>query len=85
MSPSGLRQIVKPFVFLDLFDTNKETINALAGMPPHPNSGIATVTIPTEGRFQYNDPTIGYGTLGYGAVEWMQAGSGVWRQRIICG
>ncbi|WP_417528955.1 pirin family protein [Marinomonas shanghaiensis] len=61
MSPSDLGQIVKPFVFLDLFDTNKETINALAGMPLHPHSGIATVT-----RLKDNALTIGSGTLRYG-------------------
>lgn len=83
MSPSGLGQIVKPFVFLDIFDADRETVNAMAGMPVHPHSGVATVTVPVEGRFIYNDPAIGSGTLGYGGVEWMMAGSGVWHGKEL--
>lgn len=78
MSPSDLGQIAKPFVFLDIFDADRATIQAMADMPLHPHSGVATVTVLTEGRFRYNDPTIGSGTIGYGGVEWMRAGGGVW-------
>lgn len=83
MSPSDLGQIVKPFVFLDIFDTNWATMQAMADMPLHPHSGVATVTVLTEGRFRYNDPTIGAGTLGYGGVEWMRAGGGVWHGKEL--
>jgi len=83
MSPSDLGQIVKPFVFLDIFDTNRATMQAMADMPLHPHSGVATVTVLTEGRFRYNDPTIGAGTLGYGGVEWMRAGGGVWHGKEL--
>jgi redox-sensitive bicupin YhaK (pirin superfamily) len=47
-------------------------------MPLHPHSGIATVTVFTEGGMRYNDPAIGSGTLRYGGVEWMRASGGVW-------
>ncbi len=75
MSPSDLGERLKPFVFLDLFDINGQT---MGGMPVHPHSGIATVTVLAEGDLRYDDPEQGQGTIGYGAVEWMRAGGGVW-------
>jgi len=78
MSPSDLGQSLKPFVFLDIFDASGPTLQAMGEMPLHPHSGIATVTVFTEGRMRYHDPAIGSGTIGYGGVEWMRAGSGVW-------
>ncbi|WP_254427750.1 pirin family protein [Stenotrophomonas bentonitica] len=79
MSPSDLGQAIKPFVFLDIFDADRHTVQTMAGMPLHPHSGIATVTVPVEGAFRYEDPDSGTsGTLGYGAVEWAQAGGGMW-------
>jgi redox-sensitive bicupin YhaK (pirin superfamily) len=74
MSPSDLGQVLKPFVFLDIFDMG----GAGADMPIHPHSGIATVTVLTQGRLRFDDPAVGSGTLDYGGVEWMRAGGGVW-------
>ncbi|MEX3939937.1 pirin family protein [Paraburkholderia sp. EG287B] len=81
MSPSDLGQVLKPFVFLDIFDFEHAMLKAMAaggGMPLHPHSGVATVTVLTEGRLLWEDPSIGSGTIGYGGVEWMRAGGGVW-------
>ncbi|WP_200954494.1 pirin family protein [Rhizobacter sp. Root1221] len=81
MSPSDLGQQLKPFVFLDIFDLDEEFLRASAsggGMPIHPHSGVATVTVLTEGHLRYDDPTIGSGTIAHGGVEWMRAGGGVW-------
>ncbi|MCS4296200.1 redox-sensitive bicupin YhaK (pirin superfamily) [Comamonas sp. BIGb0152] len=78
MSPSDLGQSLKPFVFLDIFDAQESAIQAMAKMPLHPHSGIATVTVFTEGHVHYDDPASGSGTIGYGGVEWMRAGLGVW-------
>ena len=78
MSPSDLGQVVKPFVFLDIFDARGPVLQALGAMPLHPHSGIATVTVFTEGRMRFSDPASGTGTIGYGGVEWMRAGGGVW-------
>lgn len=36
------------------------------------------MTVLTQGRLHYDDPAIGSGEIGYGGVEWMRAGSGVW-------
>lgn len=83
MSPSDLGQVVKPFVFLDIFSIARETMSAMADMPLHPHSGVATVTVFTEGQVRYSDPEIGSGVLDYGGVEWMRAGSGVWHGKEL--
>jgi hypothetical protein len=80
MSPSDLGQQLKPFVFLDLFEAD---LRALAGnMPVHPHSGIATVTVVTEGDATFDDPHVGHGTLGYGGVESVRAGRGMWHGEL---
>ncbi|NOW48912.1 redox-sensitive bicupin YhaK (pirin superfamily) [Novosphingobium sp. SG751A] len=75
MSPGDLGQVLKPFVFLDLFSPDAASIG---DMPIHPHSGIATVTVLTEGDLHFDDPISGSGSIGYGGVEWMRAGGGVW-------
>src|SRR5216684_1707499 len=47
MSPSDLGEELKPFVFLDLFEADMR--NLAGSMPVHPHSGIATVTVFTNG------------------------------------
>jgi redox-sensitive bicupin YhaK (pirin superfamily) len=74
MSPSDLGEILKPFVFLDLFDHRGAPI----GGPLPPHSGIATLTYVAEGAVNYIDPDNVRGTLRAGGVEWMQAGRGMW-------
>jgi redox-sensitive bicupin YhaK (pirin superfamily) len=74
MSPSDFGEILKPFVFLDLFDHQ----GAPFTLGLHPHSGIATVTYVAEGAVSYIDPDNVRGTLSAGGVEWMQAGRGMW-------
>jgi redox-sensitive bicupin YhaK (pirin superfamily) len=74
ISPSDLGQILKPFVFLDLFDHEGTPFNA----DLHPHSGIATLTYVVEGAVSYIDPDNVRGTVPAGGVEWMQAGRGMW-------
>ena len=75
MSPSDFGELIKPFVFLDLFEGDR---SFLGQMPMHPHSGIATVTVITEGNLHFDDPQAGSGEIAYGGVEWMRAGGGVW-------
>ena len=75
MSPGDVGEMLKPFVFLDLFEAERV---AGPGFAPHPHSGIATVTVFLQGRMQYADSTGAKGKLGDGGVEWMRAGGGVW-------
>ena len=74
MSPSDFGEILKPFVFLDLFDHVGAPFNG----PLHPHSGIATLTYVAEGAVSFIDPDNVRGTLSAGGVEWMQAGRGMW-------
>jgi redox-sensitive bicupin YhaK (pirin superfamily) len=75
MSPSDLGEMLKPFVFLDLFDTEG---TSLSGFGLHPHSGIATLTCMLEGSVRYEDTTGATGILPQGGVEWFKAGHGAW-------
>src|SRR5882762_1272502 len=75
MSPSDLGQMLKPFVFLDLFDMEHATFQ---GMGLHPHSGIATVSYLFEGSVRYEDSNGATGVLPAGGVEWFKAAHGAW-------
>ena len=75
MSPSDLGELLKPFVFLDLFASEP---SAFGGFGMHPHSGIATLTLIQQGSVRYDDSTGRQGILPEHGVEWMQAGGGVW-------
>jgi redox-sensitive bicupin YhaK (pirin superfamily) len=76
VSPGDLGELLKPFVFLDLFSTKGATLGQGFGM--HPHSGIATLTFLLKGEVSYEDTTGKQGVLPTGGVEWMRAGNGVW-------
>lgn len=75
MSPGDLGEILKPFVFLDLFDNRGK---AFPTFGLHPHSGLATLTYVAEGSVSYEDTNGATGVLGAGGIEWMRAGKGVW-------
>lgn len=75
MSPGDLGELLKPFVFLDLFEIDRF---GGPGFAPHPHSGIATLTTFLEGSMTFADSTGDKGSLSAGSVEWMRAGGGVW-------
>jgi redox-sensitive bicupin YhaK (pirin superfamily) len=75
VSPSDVGQLIKPFVFLDLVDT-QEAFGP--GFGWHPHSGIGTLTLLMDGRCQYSESTGHEGTMAAGDIEWMSAGLGVW-------
>ncbi|MDB5443603.1 MAG: Pirin domain protein [Phenylobacterium sp.] len=75
MSPGDLGELLKPFVFLDLFDMDAAAFSAF-GL--HPHSGIETVTYLFEGNVRYEDTTGETGILPEGGVEWFKAGGGAW-------
>ena len=77
MSPSDFGHLLKPFVFLDLFDTQGRP-NPFAGFGLHPHSGIATLTYVAEGSVRYEDTNGAAGILRAGGVEWMYAAKGAW-------
>jgi redox-sensitive bicupin YhaK (pirin superfamily) len=75
VSPGDLGELLKPFVFVDLFDTTKISFG---GFGLHPHSGIATVTYLFEGDSRYEDTTGATGALETGSVEWFKAAHGAW-------
>jgi redox-sensitive bicupin YhaK (pirin superfamily) len=75
MSPGDLGEVLKPFVFLDIFDNRGEQFPTF-GL--HPHSGLATLTYLAEGSVSYEDTNGATGILRAGGVEWMRAGKGVW-------
>jgi redox-sensitive bicupin YhaK (pirin superfamily) len=75
MSPGDLGEVLKPFVFLDLFDNRGDRFPTF-GL--HPHSGLATLTYVAEGSVSYEDTNGATGILRAGGVEWMRAGEGVW-------
>src|SRR5258705_3865192 len=74
-SPSDLGQKLKPFVFLDLFDSEG---GSFSGFGWHPHSGIATLTYLWEGSVRYEDTTGAAGFLPTGGAEWFKAAGGAW-------
>lgn len=85
MSPDDLGQVIKPFVFLEHFELSMHRRGGGGGMPLHPHSGIATITVFTDGDVTFDDPQAGHGTLGYGGVEWARAAKGIWHGRELSG
>lgn len=83
MSPSDLGRMLRPFVFLDLFDLDLH--DPRAGLTIHPHSGLATITVIVDGDLRFDDPTDGTGHLDFGGFEWMRAGSGVWHGKELSG
>jgi redox-sensitive bicupin YhaK (pirin superfamily) len=75
VSPSDIGELIKPFVFLDLFDISAASTPNFGW---HPHSGIATLTVVQEGAIEYEETTGAKGVLAAGGVEWMRAGRGVW-------
>jgi redox-sensitive bicupin YhaK (pirin superfamily) len=75
MSPGDLGEVLKPFVFLDLFDNQGDRFPTF-GL--HPHSGLATLTYVAQGSVSYEDTNGATGILREGGVEWMRAGKGVW-------
>jgi redox-sensitive bicupin YhaK (pirin superfamily) len=83
MSPSDLGHQLKPFVFLDLFDIDLHDPHKR--MPIHPHSGLATITVIVDGDLRFDDATDGSGYIGFGGLEWMRAGGGVWHGKELSG
>ena len=75
VNPGDLGEMLKPFVFLDYFDSSVE---AEMRFSMHPHSGLATTTVLLEGEVEYEDTTGASGIMPAGGVEWMNAGMGVW-------
>ena len=65
VSPSEFGEIIKPFVFLDLFDI---AASSAPNFGWHPHSGIATLTVLHEGAIEYQETTGVNGILPAGGI-----------------
>src|SRR5947209_20259157 len=74
MSPGDLGELLKPFVFLDLFSMDGEVALPPIDMGWHPHSGIATVTVLLEGAVRYAETTGKQCVLQAGSIVWMRTG-----------
>jgi redox-sensitive bicupin YhaK (pirin superfamily) len=75
VSPGDIGELIKPFVFLDYFETDPANAPKFGF---HPHSGIATLTLILSGQAFYKETTNREGIIETGGVEWMRASSGVW-------
>ncbi|MEP2771983.1 MAG: pirin family protein [Fulvivirga sp.] len=80
VSPSGIGNAIKPFVFLDY----------IHGIPPegagfgwHPHAGIATFTYYIEGGSDLEESTGNKVSFRAGDIEYLQAGSGAWHKGML--
>jgi redox-sensitive bicupin YhaK (pirin superfamily) len=78
MSPSDLGEHLRPFVFLDHFDTLGAPQPESSDYGLHPHSGIATASWLFEGSVNYEDTLGRRGRITHGGLEWMKAGGGAW-------
>jgi redox-sensitive bicupin YhaK (pirin superfamily) len=82
VSPSDIGELIKPFVFLDLFNISATSAPNFGW---HPHSGIATLTVIHDGAIEYQETTGVKGILPAGGIEWMRAGRGVWHTGSVSG
>jgi redox-sensitive bicupin YhaK (pirin superfamily) len=75
VSPGDIGELIKPFVFLDYFETDPARAPKFGF---HPHSGIATLTLILSGQAFYKESTDREGIIETGGVEWMRASSGIW-------
>ena len=75
VSPGDIGERIKPFVFLDYFETDPVDAPKFGF---HPHSGIATLTLILSGQAFYKESTDREGIIETGGVEWMRASSGIW-------
>jgi redox-sensitive bicupin YhaK (pirin superfamily) len=75
VSPGDIGELIKPFVFLDYFETDPKNAPKFGF---HPHSGIATLTLILSGQAFYKESNEREGIIETGGVEWMRASSGIW-------
>lgn len=75
--PSGQRQAVGPFVFMDHFGPVAVEPDSQHDVRPHPHMGLATLTYLFEGAMMHRDSLGVAQRIAPGAINWMTAGRGI--------
>lgn len=66
----------EPFLLLDYFNS-ADSLDYMAGFPPHPHRGFETITYLLEGSITHEDNKGHKGVIAAGDVQWMTAGKGI--------
>lgn len=66
----------EPILLFDYFDSN-DSLDYMAGFPPHPHRGFETITYLLHGIITHEDNQGHKGAIHSGDVQWMTAGKGI--------
>lgn len=75
--PVAQRRMVGPVIFLDLLGPERLGPGQIIDVPEHPHIGLSTLTYLLDGQLVHRDSTGAHQLIEPGAVNWMNAGSGV--------
>lgn len=75
--PSGTRQMVGPFIFLDHMGPAHFSAGQGIDVRPHPHIGLSTVTYLFNGSILHKDSLGSSQLITPGSVNWMTAGKGI--------
>ena len=80
--PHRSRTTIGPWCFLDHFGPHSVSETGGMVVPPHPHTGLQTVTWLFEGAIEHKDSTGGFATITPGSMNLMTAGSGIQHSEI---
>ncbi|CEG55505.1 pirin family protein [Legionella fallonii] len=66
----------EPILLFDYFDSS-DSLDYIAGFPPHPHRGFETITYLIHGIIAHEDNQGHKGAINSGGVQWMTAGKGI--------
>jgi redox-sensitive bicupin YhaK (pirin superfamily) len=66
----------EPILLFDYFDSH-DSLDFMAGFPPHPHRGFETITYLLHGTIAHEDNHGHKGVINGGDVQWMTAGKGI--------
>ena len=75
--PSAHAEAIGPLIFLDHFGPITVGPGQALGASAHPHTGIETLSLLLEGRFEHKDSLGNHSAMGPGDVQWMRAGRGI--------
>jgi redox-sensitive bicupin YhaK (pirin superfamily) len=75
--PSAQRQMVGPFIFLDIFGPILMRAGQGTDVRPHPHIGLSTVTWLFDGKIFHRDSLGTEQLVSPGELNWMTAGKGI--------